>query len=281
MAVVLLATCSQMPDGEEWAGTDHLLPALRERGIDGRWVVWDDPEVDWSQDLVAVRSTWDYERRRGEFLDWARSVPRMLNSATVFEWNTDKAYLTQLAEAGVSVVPTVVVERQEDLLGAVAPFGHAVVKPCVGAGGRGVVVLDGSSDEEPDFGSGPWVVQPLVESVRTEGETSVFVLGGEVVSQAQKVPAVGEIRVHELYGGSTVAASVSDEAAALARRTVGAAEAMLGERLDYARVDQMRLADGTLAVSELEVTEPGLYLEVIPDNAAAFADLVVDRLRTR
>ena len=42
----------------------------------------------------------------------------------------------------------------------------------------------------------------------------------------------------------------------------------------------MRLADGTLAVSELEVTEPGLYLEVIPDNAAAFADLVVDRLRT-
>ena len=84
MAVVLLATCSQMPDGEEWAGTDHLLPALRERGIDGRWVVWDDPEVDWSQDLVAVRSTWDYERRRGEFLDWARSVPRMLNSAAVF-----------------------------------------------------------------------------------------------------------------------------------------------------------------------------------------------------
>ena len=29
----------------------------------------------------------------------------------------------------------------------------------------------------------------------------------------------------------------------------------------------MRLADGTLAVSELEVTEPGLYLEVLPGNA--------------
>ena len=169
-------------------------------------------------------------------------------------------------------------ERTEDLLGAVAAFGPSVVKPTVGAGGRGVVVLDGSSDEEPEFGSGPWVVQPLVESVRTEGETSVFVLGGEAVSLAQKVPAVGEIRVHESYGGTTVAAPLSDEAADLARRAVAAAENLLGERLDYARVDQMRLADGTLAVSELEVTEPGLYLEVIPDNAAAFADMVLDRL---
>ena len=64
---------SDMPDGEEWAGTDFLLPALAERGLDARWVVWDDPDVDWSEGLVAVRSTWDYERRREEFLAWARS----------------------------------------------------------------------------------------------------------------------------------------------------------------------------------------------------------------
>ena len=131
------------------------------------------------------------------------------------------------------------------------------------------------------LGAGPWVVQPLVESVRTEGETSVFVLGGEVVSQAQKVPAAGEIRVHEEYGGTTVAVPLTDEAADLARRTVLAAGSILGEPLDYARVDQMRLADGTLAVSELEVTEPGLYLDVLPDNAGLFADLVVGHLRAR
>ena len=38
------------------------------------------------------------------------------------------------------------------------------------------------------------------------------------------------------------------------------------------------LADGTLAVSELELIEPGLYLDVVPDNADAFADLVVGLL---
>ena len=128
------------------------------------------------------------------------------------------------------------------------------------------------------LGPGPWVVQPLVASVRTEGEGSVFVLGGEVVSAAQKRPAAGEIRVHETYGGSTVAVPVTDEAADLARRTVEAAERLLGGPLDYARVDHLRLADGTLAVSELELTEPGLYLDVLPGNGAAFADLLVDRL---
>ena len=290
--VVLLATSSTMPAGEEWTGTSHLPEAFAARGVDARWVVWDDAGVDWSEGLVAVRSTWDYDTRREEFLDWARSLPRMLNSAATFAWNTDKAYLVQLAGTNVPVVPTVSVEGEEDLPAAIAEVSagfdgavRAVVKPRCGAGGRGVVLFDGTDGgpadlDESELGPGPWVVQPLVESVRTEGETSVFVLGGEVVSQASKRPATGEIRVHEQYGGTTVAVPLTDEAADLARRTVEAAEAILGERLDYARVDQMRLADGTLAVSELEVTEPGLYLDVLPDNAAAFADVVLARLTT-
>ena len=228
-----------------------------------------------------MRATWDYEQRREEFLAWARSLPRMLNSAAVFEWNTDKAYLTQLADAGVSVVPTVVVERSEDLLGAVAGFGHAVVKPCVGAGGRGVVVLRRvvrrtSPTSAPARG---WCSRWSSRCApRARPRSSSSTARSSRRRRSARLP--GELRVHEMYGGTTVATPVTDEAAELARRTVAAAERILGERLDYARVDQMRLADGTLAVSELEVTEPGLYLEVIPDNAAAFADLVVDRLRT-
>ncbi|MCW2849287.1 MAG: hypothetical protein JWR90_3261 [Marmoricola sp.] len=284
---VLLATFSALPDGEEWTGTTHLLDAFAAREVDARWVVWDDPGVDWSAGLVAVRATWDYETRRAEFLAWASAVPWMLNSAAIFTWNTDKSYLPQLAADGVSVVPTIVVHDADRLPAAIAEVSPderlgAVVKPTVGAGGRGVVVVDGPGPTDREaFGPGPWAVQPLVESVRTEGETSVFVIDGEVVSQAQKVPAAGEIRVHEQYGGTTVAVPVTDEAADLARRTVTAASALTGERFDYARVDQMRLADGTLAVSELEVTEPGLYLDVLPGNAAVFADLVGRRLTNR
>ena len=62
---------------------------------------------------------------------------------------------------------------------------------------------------------------------------------------------------------------------------MAAAEEVLGRRLDYGRVDMMRLDDGTLAVSELELTEPGLYLDVLPENAQPFADLVAARLADR
>lgn len=283
---LLLVTCRAWPDGEP--GHEHLDAALADRGIGARWVSWDDHAVDWAQALVAVRATWDYDGRYEEFLTWASSVPRLLNGADTFAWNTDKAYLAELDAAGVAVVPTLVVDGEEALPAAIAEVGDAhsrvaVVKPRVGAGGRGVVLFDGTDGGPPDLdesmlGSGPWVVQPLVESVRTEGEGSVFVLGGEVVSAAQKRPAAGEIRVHEQYGGTTVAVPVSTEAADLARRTVAAAEDLLGHALDYARVDHLRLADGRLALSELEVTEPGLYLDELPGNGPAFAALVADRL---
>lgn len=282
---LLLATCAAWPDGEP--GHEHLDRALASRRISARWACWDDPRVDWDVPLVAVRSTWDYDARHEDFLAWARSVPHLLNGADVFRWNTDKSYLVELA-AGVPVVPTVVVEGEEALPAAVADVwdedgGVAVVKPCVGAGGRGVVVFDqdeGGPEEldESMLGPGPWVVQPLVASVRTEGEGSVFVLDGEAVSAVQKRPAAAEIRVHEQYGGTARAVPLQEESAGLARRTVEAAEALLGRRLDYARVDQLRLADGRLVVSELEVTEPGLYLDRVPGNGPAFADLVARRL---
>lgn len=284
MTDVLLVTCRDLPDGEP-AG--HLLVgALADRGLSARWVRWDDPDVDWAQArVVACRSTWDYELRREEFLAWARSVgPALLNGPEVFAWNTDKTYLVGLLEAGLPVVPTVAVEAGDEsgLAIALARFAPAVVKPAVAAGGRGVVVFDAEPAgpgepadlDESRLAPGPWVVQPLVESVRTEGETSVFVLGGEVVGQARKLPAAGEIRVHEEYGGATRREPVTEEAAALAREVVRAAEERLGVPLPYARVDAMRLPDGTLALSELEATEPGLYLEVLPELAGEFAAVV-------
>jgi glutathione synthase/RimK-type ligase-like ATP-grasp enzyme len=272
MTSVLLVTCSLMPDGEP--GGDLLLEAFAASGAEARWVRWDDPTVAWaSADVVAVRATWDYDTRLAEFLAWAGSVDgNLLNGAGAFAWNTDKSYLVGLADAGLPVVPTVVAEDEGSLHPSIAAWDRVVVKPSVGAGGRGVVVFDGETGPQglDRLGPGPWVVQPLVESVRTEGEHSVFVFGGEPVGQVRKVPAAGEIRVHEWYGGSSVAVDLDPEAAALARRTVATAETLLGRALTYARVDLLRMPDGSLAVGELEVTEPGLYLDVLPANAEPF-----------
>ena len=283
MTTVLLATFALLPDGEPGGG--HLVKALAERDLDARWVRWDDPSVDWaSADLVAARSTWDYHRRCEEFLGWARSMDgSLLNGAEVFAWNADKAYLAGLGEL-VPVVPTTLVDDTDLVAGlgaAIARFGQVVVKARTGAGGVGVVTADRTDDERlGGLTAGPWIVQPLVESVRTRGEISVFVMDGAPVSQVDKVPGAGEIRVHEAYGGVSRPVPLGDEPAAAAVAAVEAASALLGTRLDYGRVDLMEY-DGHLVVSELELIEPGLYLDVLPGNAEPFADLVAARVSAR
>ena len=271
MNLVLLATCSFFPDGEP--GHEHLDRALADRGIEARWARWDDETVDWrSAGLVAVRATWDYDTRLPEFLDWAAAVgPGLLNGADVFRWNTDKAYLVEIADAGLPVVPT-------RLAGGVRAFDTSVLKPRVGAGGRGVEVVRAQDPWPADVDG--LVEQPLVESVRTAGETSVFVLGGRAISQVVKHPAAAEIRVHEEYGGSTRTVDLDPAAAALAEHAFGEVERLRGFDLAYGRVDLMRM-DAGWVISELELTEPGLYLDVLPANADAFADLVATRLRAR
>ncbi|MGD9959207.1 ATP-grasp domain-containing protein [Nocardioides sp.] len=271
---VLLVTFGDMPDGEP--AHEVLDAAFAARGVDAPWVVWDDPAVDWNDGLVVVRSTWDYDFRLEEFLAWSRSVPRLLNGAAVFAWNTDKSYLTQLVEAGLPVVPTTVATAAT-VADAVAAYDRAVVKPTVGAGGRGVQIVEPGSRPELE-GLEPWIVQPLLGSVHTEGETSVFVFGGQAISQYLKRPAPGSILVHEHLGGTSHGVPLDAEATDLAIRAVEGASDLLERHLPYARVDMMRLDDERLVVSELELVEPGLYLDVNADNAAPFVDMVLTHL---
>ena len=208
---VLLATFDGMPDGEP--GFEALDTALTERGIDFAWAVWDDPAVDWAAaDLVAMRSTWDYAVRADEFLAWTRSLDqsRLLNGTDVFEWNHDKRYLTDLGP--LPTVPTAARRAAAEFGAAIAEFGTAVVKPRVSAGGAGLIVVTDPLDSRlgqtlrshptyPPVG-GPWIAQPLVESIRTLGEVSVFVIDGPRLAGRQAARG-DEVRVHEEFGGAS------------------------------------------------------------------------------
>ncbi|WP_183092259.1 ATP-grasp domain-containing protein [Nocardioides stalactiti] len=283
MPTVLLVTFDLMPEGEP--GGAVLVPALEARGIDARWVCWDDAEVDWAAaDLVAVRSTWDYHRRLPAFLAWAQQVGRegrLLNGADVFTWNADKGYLVEL-DGVLPVVPTALLDDAALVAGLTAAlerWGQVVIKPRTGAGGRGVVVADRIDDHRLfELAAGPWVVQPLVASVRTAGETSVYVLDGTAVAQVDKSVAGDEVRVHEEYGGSSRPVPLDPGRAAVAEQAVAVVGGRLDADLSYARVDLMSW-QGAWVVSELELIEPGLYLDVDPSIADLFADVVAARLR--
>lgn len=283
---VLIATFSGLPDGEP--GFEALDKAMSDRGIDFAWVIWDDPSVDWAAaDLVVVRSTWDYALRPSEFLDWARSLDqsRLLNGADVFEWNHDKRYLTDLDP--IPAVPTRMASTQAEFGAAIAEFGTAVIKPRVSAGGAGLIIVSDPVDSRlgqtirshPSYEpvGGPWIAQPLVESVRTRGEVSVFVLAGQVISQVDKLPVGDEVRVHEEFGGASLPVDIDPAIAKVALAANDWLTQRFGRELDYVRVDLLSYGDEWV-VSELEAIEPGLYLDILPANAEPFADLIAARL---
>lgn len=266
-----------LPEGE--VGGDLLVAAFREWGIDARWVVWDDPSIDWACDLIVVRSPWDYQRRAAEFLAWADRVERispLLNGTAIFTWNIDKRYLLDLADR-VPVVPTALLDDStlvEGLRAGLTAYGAVVLKPRIGAGGVGLVVATSMTDERLEgLTAGPWVLQPLIESIRSTGETSVYVFGGRAVSQIDKLPAGDELRVQEVYGGRSRSVPLGERAVGLAEAAVRAAGRVLGAQPSYARVD-MVVHDGVWTLSELELIEPGLYLDIESANARRFATVV-------
>src|SRR5690349_4364945 len=136
-----IATAAEVPDLD--AEGRLLLAVLRERGVTAEPLVWD-ADVDWAaRDAVVVRSTWDYAERLPEFLAWAdrvASVSRLLNTAEVIHWNTDKRYLADLERAGVPVVPTHFLAPGEGPEHRFEDVEH-VLKPVVSAGSRGALRL--------------------------------------------------------------------------------------------------------------------------------------------
>jgi glutathione synthase/RimK-type ligase-like ATP-grasp enzyme len=267
-----LATCAEIPDGDE--DFPGLIDELAALGVSAEAAVWDDPGVDWSRyDLVLPRSTWDYAERRDEFLAWVGSVPRVLNPLALLEWNTDKRrYLTELAAAGVPVVPTAFVEPGDQLEPPEGPF---VVKPTVSAGGRrsarfGRDELDAARSLVVRIHAegGTAMVQPELGDAVEIGLIYLDAQYSHAVRRVVPLPMGGEREV--LYLDEDLA---STEATQADRVTAEAALACTGADLLYGRVDLM----GGV-VLELEITEPSLYLTYADGAAARFAEAIARRL---
>ena len=294
-ARVALATCSQLPDLD----TDDvpLIAALAARGVTAEPAVWDDPEVDWqAYDLVLVRSTWDYSPRHDEFLAWARSLPKVANSADVIAWNTDKRYLRELEEAGIPVIPTIWLDPERHLSKRAVhtrmpAFGDFVVKPVVSAGAKNTGRYQPVSAESRGLAiahatrlldDGRWVmIQPYVTSVDTTGETCLVFIGGELTHAVRKNalltgPAEDS---NELYAEEEmVSFEATPDQIEVAQRALAVAREATGADLTYARVDLVSGDDGAPMVIELELTEPSLWMKYGTGVEDKLADAVLKLL---
>jgi glutathione synthase/RimK-type ligase-like ATP-grasp enzyme len=277
---VALATCRDLPrlDPDEAL----LVDAFARAGVRAAPVVWDDATFDWSRVRAClIRSTWDYTNRRDAFVEWAEQVEsrtRLFNSARVVRWNTHKRYLHDLERRGVAVVPTAWAERggRTDVRALLEARGwrDIVVKPAVGAGARNAIRTDDASVAQSHVDAiaahGDAMIQPYLASVEARGERSLVFLGGTFSHAVRKHAALSSGPRH---GGEPAVVADSDEIAFAERALEAAIEPVL-----YARVDIARASDGSIALMELELTEPSLFFAQSPGADDRLARELLARL---
>jgi hypothetical protein len=291
---IAIASFAGMPP--EFTDDRLIVDALGERGVEAEIVPWAEPAADWdSYAAVVIRSTWDYARRRDEFVAWCERVgPRLHNCAPLVRWNSDKRYLADLAAGGLPVVETGFV-RPRDPLPELE--GELVVKPNISAGGRDSGRFGPAAHElargliaEIQASGRTAMLQAYQPSVDTLGETAVLCIDGEPAHVLRKLAVLAPDEIAPTRDDGIGAAEVmydpglvtpdhaDDDELELAAEVI----AEITRRFDYlplyARVDMIRDESGAPLVLELEAIEPNFYLGQVPATTAVVADAIVRRI---
>lgn len=296
MTDITLLTCKAYFAPEKpSAYTDNILleyrllkEALERLGLSVNRTYWDDPNYDWEQTRAVVfRTIWDYFERFDEFWPWLQSLQKktqLINSMDLIQWNIDKAYLFDLAQRGIPVVPSVLVKKGETAsLRAIAAQNNwtdLVVKPTIAGGGYltykyGADELDQRQAEfdalvkERDM-----LVQGYIPSITARGEASLMVFGGTFTHSILKRAKTGDFRVQDDFGGSVHPYQHTPDEVELAQKVMAQCSSVPA----YGRVDIVWNEQNQPMVSELEIIEPELWVRNAPWAADHFAKAIADKL---
>ena len=276
MRAAILTPAPDFWEKWNWA-YDVEADALRRGGIEVEPRPWTEPGNLDGFDVVMPLVAWGYHfdpQRWHALLDRLESESRkVLNPVPLLRWNSDKRYLAELGRKGIAVIPTRIAERLDEaaLAEARSEFGaELVIKPPVSASADGTHRLQ-LHDPLPDESRGrAMMIQPFLRSVAQEGEYSIMLFGGEYSHAIVKRPKTGDYRVQPHLGGSEQSCAPPPGSIELAKAALAAAPAEAA----YARVDMIRDGSGALAIIELELIEPALWLQHAPDGGAAFGRAV-------
>ena len=213
------------------------------------------------------------------------SQTTLLNPLEVLRWNANKRYLRDLSEAGVPIVPTVFAASGA-LVNSIREqreWGTVVIKPAVAAGAYETLVFDLSEAAEHAqthldrlTAKGEALVQPYLDAITVEGETSLVYFEGEFHHAVRKVPQTGDFRVQIEFGGRYTVVEPRAAQLDVAERAIAQAPVLPL----YARVDLVEVG-GDPHIMELELIEPELFFLFVPESSITFADLLKEKLAER
>lgn len=221
--------------------------------------------------VILPLATWDYSESPEAFVQWLSEAVEqgvsVLNAPELIQWNMNKCYLLELADKGVHTIPSRFINKADpaELKAVLSDCGwdEVVLKPACGQSGNGVQrysaeVLSQAMLSQPSFNQG-WIVQPFMPEIQQVGEVSLCFLWGEYSHAVRRMPPTGEWRANSQYA---VAVSLFTPDA----DTITTASDILQQlpsATAYARVDGL-LTNKGFVLSELELIEPALFLDLVP-----------------
>lgn len=272
-----------IPNTEELLAEDHLvLEGFHAHGFEAVSVVWNEPNIDWDAfDIALIRSTWDYIDHASQFLQVLSQIEasscRLFNPFNAVRWNINKNYLFDLERSGAPIVPTFLPSDSDPIvlqdMFTARKWHTAILKPTLGGGGAHSCRVP-SNEINDTLGKlnmqNPglqYLIQPFMESVVAEGEWSFIFFNRRLSHVLLKKPASNDYRVQGIYGGTV-------ETAEPYPRDLVQAEAILDTLpfdLLYARLDLVRV-EGDLSVMEVELIEPILSFDLVPEGVERFVN---------
>jgi glutathione synthase/RimK-type ligase-like ATP-grasp enzyme len=115
---IALLTCEKLP--HLTPEDQRLIPELAQYNIDAKAVIWDDNTIDWCDfDYLIFRNTWDYFEKEIAFNKWLDQIEKLgiktLNPIKIINQNKHKFYLRELEQKGITILPTVFIEKKNEL----------------------------------------------------------------------------------------------------------------------------------------------------------------------
>ena len=284
-----------MDDTEGWAiDSDLSFAPMRSLGWTIDMVPWRSAGVAWdAYDAVYINTPWDYPDDPQAFLSLLETIDRsdavLVNDIALVRWTIPKTYLRDLESRGAAIVPSLWYDAFD---AAMLPgffdtyqAERIIVKPVVSTNAHNTFLLERPVPAsvvkkiEEVFARRPFVVQPFIENVQSEGEYSLFFFSREFSHAILKTPKDEDFRVQEEHGARINA--WEPESALL--ETAAEVLELVEPVPVYARCDFIRGPDGRFLLMELEVIEPSLYLRMASAAPMRFSrafDAYVARSKT-
>jgi hypothetical protein len=285
-----------MDDTDGWVIDSELsIEPMQSLGWSVDMVPWKSEGISWDEyDAVYINTPWDYPDDAGAFIALLEAIDQssavLVNDISLVRWTMSKTYLRDLEHRGAAIVPSLWHQTfDRAMLPGLFDAHEAdriIVKPVVSTNAHNTYLLERNvppdvvKELEEVFSARPFMAQPFMENVQSEGEFSLFFFTNEFSHAILKTPCDTDFRVQEEHGARIEAVSPETELLDTARNLLD----LVDPTPVYGRSDFVRSPDGHFLLMEIELIEPSLYLRMdaaAPMRFARAFDAYVARSKGR